>query len=73
YQVTQKDGHRHSTAAAFLKPIRARQNLHIMTSAEVVKLGFEGTRATGVTIRRDGQLQTLSAAGEVILSAGTIG
>ncbi|MCF8511103.1 MAG: GMC family oxidoreductase N-terminal domain-containing protein [Rhodobacteraceae bacterium] len=73
YQVTQKDGKRHSTGRAFLAPIRARKNLHVMTGAEVLCLTLDEGRATGVTLRRDGQTQTVRARGEVILSAGAIG
>ena len=73
YQVTQKDGKRHSTARAFLSPITARANLHILTGAEVLQVNLTEGRATGVTLRRDGQTETVSARGEVILSAGAIG
>ncbi|WP_323022030.1 GMC family oxidoreductase [Pararhodobacter sp.] len=74
YQVTQKDGKRHSTAEAFLKPIRARQNLHIETGLEVTRVLVDEGRATGILGRRpDGTGVTIQAAGEVILSAGAIG
>lgn len=73
YQVTQKDGARHSSARAFLSPIRGRANLTILTGAEVLRLTFDGTRATGVVLRRAGQQETVTARGEVILSAGAIG
>ncbi|NEY90141.1 GMC family oxidoreductase [Tabrizicola oligotrophica] len=73
YQVTQAAGKRHSTARAFLAPIKARANLHILTGAEVLGLVLAGKRATGVTLRRAGQTETVTARGEVILSAGAIG
>lgn len=73
YQVTQKDGARHSTARAFLAPIRSRTNLTILTGAEVLHLTFDGARATGVILRRAGQEEQVTARGEVILSAGAIG
>lgn len=73
YQVTQKDGKRHSTARAFLSPIKARANLHILTGAEVLRVNVAEGRATGVTLRRDGQTETVTARGEVILSAGAVG
>lgn len=74
YQVTQKDGKRHSTARAFLTPIRHRANLHILTGAEVLHVDLANGRARGVTLRRDdGSEQKIAARGEVILSAGAFG
>lgn len=73
YQVTQKDGKRHSTGRAFLSPIRARANLHIVTGAEVLRVDIADGRAVGVTLRRDGREESVTARGEVILSAGAIG
>ena len=40
YQVTQKDGRRHSTAAAFITPVKDRNNLRIKTDAEVTCIEF---------------------------------
>ncbi|MBN8292942.1 GMC family oxidoreductase N-terminal domain-containing protein [Rhodobacter sp. NTK016B] len=74
YQVTQKDGKRHSTGAAFLNPVRNRANLHIETGLEVERIALVGQRATGVIGRRaDGTPVRIDAAGEIILSAGAIG
>ena len=73
YQVTQTKGKRHSTARAFLTPIKTRRNLTILTEAEVLHLTFSEGRATGVNFRRNGQSLHLTARAEVILSAGTIG
>lgn len=74
YQVTQKDGKRHSTAAAFLTPFRARANLHIETHAEVLRVETVDGRATAVLCQRpDGTPMRIEARGEVILSAGAIG
>ena len=74
YQVTQKDGKRHSTAEAFLKPIRSRDNLHVETNTHVMRVEITGNRASGVLCRRpDGSVFGIEARGEVILSAGAIG
>jgi choline dehydrogenase len=74
YQVTQKNGRRHSTAAAFLTPIRARPNLHVEVEAEVEAVRFSEGRAVGVTLRRaGGKAEMIAAKAEVILSAGAIG
>lgn len=70
FQVTQKNGRRNSTAQAFLKPIRQRKNLEVITNAPVARVTFEGTRATGVTIIQDGKESNITANREVILSAG---
>jgi choline dehydrogenase-like flavoprotein len=73
YQVTQQNGRRHSTAQAFLSPIRGRTNLHIVTGGEVTRVDIAQGRATGVTLRRDGRTERVAAKGEVILCAGAIG
>jgi len=73
YQVTQKDGKRHSTAAAFLHPIKFRKNLKILTEQEVVRLVFDGRRVVGVMLNAAAEIKQISARHEVILSAGAIG
>ena len=73
YQVTQKDGQRHSTAAAFLTPVRNRQNLVVLTDAEVISVTVQDGRATGLRLRHNGTEKTIVATKEVILSAGAIG
>lgn len=70
YQLTVKDGKRHSAAAAFLLPILQRPNLTITTGAWVTRLLFEGTRAVGVEYRHEGTLHQVRVNQEVILSAG---
>lgn len=73
YQVTQKDGRRHATGAAFLTPIRERANLRIVTGAQVSRVILDGKRAVGVAYTQDSQPQEVRARGEVILSAGAFG
>jgi choline dehydrogenase len=73
YQVTQKDGKRHSTARAFLSPIKGRENLHVVTDAEVLRVDLSEGRAHGVTLRRLGPEEKFTARLEVILCAGAIG
>jgi choline dehydrogenase len=70
YQLTVKDGKRHSTAAAFLLPILSRPNLTVTTGALVTRLLFEDTRAVGVEYLHEGTLRQIRANQEVILSAG---
>ncbi|MEP0872695.1 GMC family oxidoreductase N-terminal domain-containing protein [Trichocoleus desertorum AS-A10] len=70
YQLTIKDGKRHSAAAAFLVPILQRANLTVTTGAFVTRLLFEGTRTIGVEYLHEGTLHQVRVNHEVILSAG---
>ncbi|MBN3962754.1 GMC family oxidoreductase N-terminal domain-containing protein [Nostoc sp. NMS8] len=70
YQLTVKDGFRHSAAAAFLVPILQRPNLTTITGALVTRLLFEGTRTVGVEYMHHSQLHQARVNKEVILSAG---
>jgi choline dehydrogenase len=76
YQVTQKNGARHSSAEAFLKPVRQRPNLTVWTHALAEKVLLEdsprGPRAVGVQLRRKGQAQQVRANKEVILAGGAL-
>lgn len=72
-QTNQRNGWRYSTERAFLRPVRGRPNLDLITHAEVETILFENGRATGVSYRRGDALQTLSARREVIVSAGAVG
>ena len=73
FQMTMKNGMRCSAAAAYLKPIRSRENLHIITHAHTDKIEFDGKRATAVLARVRGKSQRIKAGREIILSAGSIG
>lgn len=74
FQLTVNKGWRCSSAVAFLKPARGRQNLNVVTRAQVLRVVIADGRATGVEIRRaDGSKQVLHARREVILCAGAIG
>jgi choline dehydrogenase len=70
YQMTIKDGKRHSAAAAFLQPILQRPNLTVATGVLVTRLLFEGNRAVGVEYLHEGALHQVQVNQEVILSAG---
>jgi choline dehydrogenase len=70
YQLTIKDGKRHSTAAAFLVPILDRPNLTVTTGALVTRLLFEGTRTIGVEYLHEETIHQTFVNQEVILSAG---
>src|SRR6185295_1665237 len=63
---------RSSSASAFLQPVADRPNLTIVTGAQVSKVVFKGSAASGVEWVRDGKIATASADREVILSAGAL-
>ena len=70
FQLTQRNGRRCSTAAAFLHPAAARRNLDVLTDAMALQILFDGKRAVGVEIARDGKVEKIVAERDVILSAG---
>jgi choline dehydrogenase len=72
-QVTQKDGERHSAAAAFIHPNLDRPNLSVQTGAHITRVLFEGRRAIGVEYHQDGKTVRVQARREVVISAGAIG
>jgi choline dehydrogenase len=73
FQLTQRNGARCSAASAYLHPVRERTNLKVFTDTLVLRLLFEGHQATGVSIQRHGQTETLFAQREIILAAGAYG
>jgi len=73
-QVTQRNGKRWSTNDAYLRPVRDRPNLQIVTGAAVRRVKVSGARATGVAYRdRLGRERVAEAGREVILAAGAFG
>jgi choline dehydrogenase len=73
FQVNQKRGVRWSAAKAFLKPVRHRPNLEVLTHAAAKAIRFDGRRAAGVEFRQGDALRFAEATGEVILAAGAVG
>jgi choline dehydrogenase len=72
-QRTIRNGRRMSAARAFLKPAMKRQNLRVITHAQVTSLILDGKRAVGVTYCRDGRQGAptdIRVRREVILSGG---
>jgi len=70
--MTVDEGVRASAAHAYLRPIRHRPNLAVMTQAMAKRVIFDGHRAVGVEVVRDGNVHTFKATREVIVSAGPI-
>jgi len=73
FDVTQRKGWRWSAADAFLKPVRTRANLKVVTGALVDRVLIEEGRAVGVAYRLGNTQHTARARGEVLLAAGAIG
>ena len=71
FQLTQRNGMRCSPADAFLRPAEGRPNLEVRSGVFVERIVFEGDRAVGVELVRDGVRETVRAEREVIVSAGT--
>ena len=72
YQVTQKDGARCSSAAAYLRPVRTRANLRVLTGVQVHGVEIEAGRAVGVRYGRGGVARIARAQREVLLCAGAV-
>jgi choline dehydrogenase len=73
FQLTSRNGRRCSAAVAYLNPVKSRENLQIITHAQVEKVVIEGKRATGVVYTdRSGKKHTVTARKEIVLSGGAI-
>ena len=70
FQTTTRGGRRASTAVAYLRPAKARPNLHVETSALAERILFEGRRAVAVTYRAAGIPRTARARKEILVSGG---
>ena len=70
FQVTQRGGFRCSTADAYLHPATGRPNLEVKDCSYAERIVFEGNRAVGVEVVRNGVRETIRAEREVIISAG---
>ncbi|KTT39106.1 choline dehydrogenase [Pseudomonas oryzihabitans] len=75
FQVNQRNGVRWNAAKAFLRPIRQRPNLEVLTGVQVERVLLEEGRARAVLARLPGQAepQRLVARREIVLCAGAIG
>jgi choline dehydrogenase len=63
---------RTSSASAFLRPIARRQNLTVITGAQVSKVVFRGRVAAGVEWIKNGRVFNAAAEREVVLSSGAL-
>jgi choline dehydrogenase-like flavoprotein len=73
-QQTRGGRRRASTARTYLRPALKRPNLQLVTKALVHRVVFDGKRAVGVELQRNGgPVERVDAGREVILSAGAVG
>ena len=72
FHVNQKRGWRWNTSRGFLKPVRNRPNLRVVTSAHTKRVKIEDGKATGIVFDLGGIEQVASALSEVILAAGAV-
>ncbi|NBD96308.1 MAG: choline dehydrogenase [Gammaproteobacteria bacterium] len=73
YQVTQTNGRRCSAAVAYLRPIRSRPNLNVVTGAMALGLEFSSSDCvSGVRYRSRGVTRSAVARREVVLAGGAI-
>ncbi|MGY8905786.1 MAG: GMC family oxidoreductase [Pseudomonadales bacterium] len=73
FRVNQKNGWRWNTSKGFLKPVKKRVNLTVITQAQVQRVIFTGKRACGVEVLVNGKAITYHTNREVLLCAGAIG
>ncbi|MEL0112946.1 MAG: GMC family oxidoreductase N-terminal domain-containing protein [Rickettsiales bacterium] len=72
FHVNQKRGWRWNTSRGFLKPIRNRRNLRVVTGAHTKRVTLADGRAAGIVFDLNGAEQTADAKGEIILAAGAV-
>ncbi|GBQ19167.1 glucose-methanol-choline oxidoreductase [Gluconacetobacter sacchari DSM 12717] len=70
--VRARNGLRESIFRSYVYPYMDRPNLTVLTEALVVRVTFDGKRATGVEIARKGEMLKIAACLEVVLSLGAI-
>ncbi len=70
YQVTQVNGHRCSSAKAYLSLAAGRTNLVVFTKTKALRLVLHGKTCVGVDTIMNGKRQTFRCRREVIVSAG---
>jgi choline dehydrogenase len=72
YDQTIRDGRRQSTAFTYLSEALNRPNLTVFAETMARRVVFNGKRATAVEVEQNGQVKTIKANNEIILSGGAI-
>jgi len=70
FQTTTHRGRRASSAYSYLRPAMSRGNLKVETDALGQRILFEGKRAKAVQFKQNGNLRTVRARKEVLVSSG---
>lgn len=73
FQINQRRGRRWSAARGFLKPVLQRPNLTVLRGVHVASLTLSGKHVTGVSYKQGGITRFARAAGETVLTAGSVG
>ena len=73
FKVNQNDGLRWNTVKAFLKPVKNRKNLRVISKCEVSKIILKNKKAKGVKVFMNGKSEEIYVNREIILSSGSIG
>ena len=73
FQVNQRRGVRWNASKAFLRDIRQRPNLRVLTDAEVQRVVLADGRASALRLQWQGRELQIAARREIILCAGAIG
>jgi len=72
YAHTIRKGRRVSAASAFLKPVRHRKNLTVLTGAHAERIVFNGPRAVGMACRVGSEVVEFRSRGEILVCTGAI-
>jgi choline dehydrogenase len=72
FQMTARNGRRHSAAVAYLHPAMKRPNLKVETRAMTTRILWDGRKAVGVEFKQRGETRRVMALREVILAAGAV-
>ncbi|KAI0489588.1 oxidoreductase [Xylaria cf. heliscus] len=76
--ITPDTKERSYSVSAYYQPVQGRENLHVLTNAEVVRILFDKTesgcpiRASGVQYKHEGSTLVVNVIKEVILAAGAL-
>lgn len=73
FQVNQRSGVRWNASKAFLRPIKHRPNLNVLTDVQVDQVLLSNTRARAVKAYWQGSWHEFSARREIVLCAGAVG